>query len=64
MNLFKSNKKELDSKSIHIAVMYLDNAKYKLEKELEEGRRTSEEEIWVAGHDIECLEKTIEYLMS
>lgn len=64
MNLFKPKKKELDSKSIAIAVMYLDNAKYRLEKELEEGRRTGEDEIWTASHDIECLERAIKYLMS
>ncbi|MET3700033.1 hypothetical protein SAMN05877753_105380 [Bacillus oleivorans] len=64
MKLFKPKKKELDSKSIAIAVMYLDNAKYKLEKELEEGRRDGEDEVWAANHDIECLERTINYLRS
>ncbi len=62
MGLFKRNKKELDYKSKAIAAMYLSNAKYRLEQEIEQGRRTGEDEIWTANHDIECLERAINYL--
>jgi spore maturation protein CgeB len=60
MKLFK-RKKQLDSKSKHIAVMYLTNAKYRLEKELA-SKRFGESEIFTARHDIRCLENAISYL--
>jgi hypothetical protein len=61
--LFKRTKKpELDSKSRHIAVMYLSIAKNELVREIEEKQRTGESEVFTAEHDIKCLEKTIKYL--
>lgn len=42
--------------------MYLDKAKYKLQKELDANQRTGEDERWVAEHDIKCIEETIQYL--
>lgn len=62
MFLFKFRKKELDSKSKAIARMYLDKAKFTLEKELATGERKGETEIWTAKHDIKCLERAIDYL--
>ncbi len=62
MSFFKSRKKELDSKSKAIARMYLDKAKFVLEKELATGERKGETEIWTANHDIKCLERAIDYL--
>ena len=62
MNLFKQNRKELDSKSKHIAVMYLSKAKSTLEKELSSMERVGENEIFTAEHDIKCLENAISYL--
>jgi hypothetical protein len=64
MSFFKPKKEELDSKSIAIAVMYLDKAKYRLEKELTSGERTNEEAVWTAQHDIKCLENVIRHLTS
>jgi hypothetical protein len=61
LGLFK-RKKELDSKSKHIAVMYLSNAKHKLEKELSTNERFGENEIFTAKHDIKCIENAINYL--
>lgn len=64
MKLFKPKKEELDSKSIAIAVMHLDNAKYRLEKELKTGERIENDEVFTALHDIKCLERAIKYLKS
>lgn len=64
MYFFKLKKKELDSKSIAIAVMYLDKAKYRLEKELASGERMGYDEMFTAIHDLKCLEKAIRYLTS
>lgn len=61
MRLFKS-KKELDSKSKHISVMYLSKAKTQLEDELSSNKRNSEDTRWTAEHDIKCLQNAIDYL--
>ena len=62
MLFFKRKEKELDNKSIHIAVMYLSKAKTRLEKELDTGERSGENEVFTAKHDIRCLERAINYL--
>jgi len=62
VSIFKRKKKELDSKSKHIAIMYLDKAKSKLERELSSSERSGEDEIFTAEHDIRCIENTISYL--
>lgn len=59
---FFSRTKELDSKSMHISIMYLCRAKTELENELKSGERLGETESWVAEHDIKCIERAIEYL--
>lgn len=61
MGLFK-HKKELDSKSRHITVMYLHKAKTQLEKDLESCDRYGETEILNAKHDVKCLENAIVFL--
>ena len=62
MSFFKPKKKVLDSKSKAIARMYLDKAKFILEKELASGEKKGETEIWTANHDIKYLERAIDYL--
>lgn len=62
MAKFFARKKELDSKSNHIAVMYLHKAKTQLENELKSNERFGETERFCAEHDIKCLENTISFL--
>lgn len=62
MALFKKN--ELDYKSVAISVMYLENAKHRLEEEMKAGKRAGEDEAFTATYDIKCLENAIRYLQS
>lgn len=64
-SLFKKKPKpELDTKSMHISVMYLHKAKSQLESELQTGHRKGASEVFTAEHDIKCLDKAIKYLQS
>lgn len=56
-----NNKKELDSKAMHISVMYLDKAKFELEKRLYRIKQ-SNGDTFTTEHDIKCIERAIEYL--
>lgn len=63
MRLFKKRqkRKELDSKSMHISVMYLFKNKRELEDRLSEYKKTGQD-TFTTEHDIRCLENAIEYL--
>lgn len=63
MPFFKSKKKtELTGHEKAIAIMYLGKSEYKLQDELDSGRRDNADSIWTANHDIQCIQKAIKVL--
>ena len=61
LSLFKK-KPELDSKSKAITLMYLTKAQNQLLNEMASGESMSEDELFCANHDINCLANAIDFL--
>jgi hypothetical protein len=55
----RRKRKELDSKSKHVSIMYLSKSKTELERQLRECKKT---DTFTIQYDIRCLENAIEYL--